>query len=265
MPEQLGAFAIQALIEPALPACSVTVLDEVGSTNQWLIDAQPSGTQDHFCLALQQRSARGRRGKGWESPLGNFYGSASLAIDASPSAVGPFSLAVACTVAETLEDAGVTGVRLKWPNDVQVDGRKIAGILLELPPVTPSLSHTHSTQRVVVGVGINVESMTADVGQPVASLREQLGDFTPSLATLAASLWSGLRAARTRFVAEGFAAFADSWHQRDALHGADVNVLQGATQWQGRVVGIAPDGSLRVERDGIETRVNAGEVSVRAA
>ncbi|MEM6986825.1 MAG: biotin--[acetyl-CoA-carboxylase] ligase, partial [Pseudomonadota bacterium] len=170
----LDPNALEAAIRAELPEVPVSVLESVGSTNQWLLDRSENENGDRFCLALEQTSGRGRRGKSWRSPVGNFYGSASLPLAADAAEMGPFSLAVATVVAEVLEQLGIANVRLKWPNDVCVADKKIAGILLEL-----SQHRTHHggrrQQRVVVGIGLNVVPVKDDVGQSVTSLQDCLG------------------------------------------------------------------------------------------
>lgn len=266
MPEQLGSFALQAVIQSALPDSCVTVLEQVGSTNQWLLDSQPSDRLDHFCLALTQSAGRGRRGKDWQSPVGHFYGSASLVVSLPPSALGPLSLAIACTVAEVLEGFGVAGIRLKWPNDIQIDGQKLAGILLELPPSAPNArSNTERVQRVVVGLGVNRVPLGESVGQSATSLTHALAGDAPPLDAMASCLWAAMRDCRSVFEDRGFAAFEAAWRERDCLSGQDVTVLQGETRWVGRADGVTSDGNLRVLTHDGSREVSAGEVSVRAA
>ncbi|MEM7379306.1 MAG: biotin--[acetyl-CoA-carboxylase] ligase [Pseudomonadota bacterium] len=255
------AAALQATLGAGLPDCEVTVLPEVGSTNQWLLDRAAHAVGDTFCLAMRQTAGRGRRGKGWVSPAGNFYGSASLTVRGEPAAIGPFSLAAATALAGVLSDLGVSPIGLKWPNDVQVDGCKLAGILLEL---SPHANPATGSQRVVVGIGLNVEPVEGDTGQRTTSVREAVPAAVLPLDALAYRIWTALRACRDRFEHRGFAGFQDDWAARDVLAGQPVTVLQGETRWHGTARGVNADGTLRVDSGDGERAVSAGEVSVRA-
>ncbi|MEM9601236.1 MAG: biotin--[acetyl-CoA-carboxylase] ligase [Pseudomonadota bacterium] len=255
------AAALQATLRAGLPDCAVTVLAEVGSTNQWLLDRAESAVGDAFCLALRQTAGRGRRGKDWLSPVGNFHGSASLTVRGEPAAIGPFSLAAATALAGVLEDLGVSPIGLKWPNDVQVDGRKIAGILLEL---SAHANPATGSQRVVVGIGLNVEPVESDTGQPTTSVRETVPTVVPPIDEIAYRIWTALRACRDRFERRGFPGFRDDWRARDVLAGLPVTVLQGEARWHGTARGVNADGTLRVDSGDGERAVSAGEVSVRA-
>lgn len=260
MPEQKVS---RAELERLLPGAEVHIFDTIGSTNQWLLERAERSFGDVFCLAHTQHLGRGRRGKGWQSPRGSFYGSAMLPMRGSAARIGPFSLAVASALAGVLEGFGVRGTGLKWPNDVQVDGKKIAGILLELSPHSLR-SGAELSHRLVIGIGLNLEPVAADVGQAATSLREVLRGEMPTLQTVAAGIWTALRRCRDQFEAHGFAPFQPFWAERDALVDRVVLVTQGDARWRGTVLGLNPDGSLRVKADGVEHAISAGEVTVRA-
>ncbi|NIQ54189.1 MAG: biotin--[acetyl-CoA-carboxylase] ligase, partial [Gammaproteobacteria bacterium] len=110
------------------------VLETVDSTNRYLLDAgAPAGSRLRACVAGAQTAGRGRRGRQWVSPPGaNLYLSVSRTFAGGTDPVRGLSLAVGVAVAEALEGLGVTGLALKWPNDIQLAGRKLGGILVEL-------------------------------------------------------------------------------------------------------------------------------------
>lgn len=145
----------------------VDILPEVDSTNEYLkrlaFGGARSGTA---CLAEWQTCGRGRRGREWVSPFGaNVYLSLLWRFSEGTAALGALSLAAAVAVKRALDELAAGGVELKWPNDVQWHGRKLAGILLELG------GEADGPCYVVAGVGINVampESRAADIGQPWA-------------------------------------------------------------------------------------------------
>ena len=171
-------------------------------------------------------------------------------------------MAVATVVAQALEELGVTNLRLKWPNDVFVADKKVAGILLELSQHRANQGG-RVKHRVVVGIGLNVVPVSDDVGQAVTSLQDCLGSAVPPLSSLAVRIWSALRQCRDEFDRSGFRGFQRAWDARDALCGKPITVSQGQTVWHGIAQGVGADGGLRVLSDGEVRRVNAGEVSVR--
>src|SRR5690606_30796939 len=119
-------------------------------------------------VAEEQTQGRGRRGRSWSSPPGkNLYCSLVLRPELPPARAAELTLVAAVALAETLRDAGVNA-EIKWPNDVQVGGKKIAGILTELS------ADTEKVHFVIVGIGVNLNC--------------DAGDFPPELRETATSL-----------------------------------------------------------------------------
>ncbi len=232
----------------------------VRSTNDVLMQKPFLGAPFHLCLAEQQTAGKGRRGRSWVSPFAaNLYLSVACEVEAAGEVIQGLSLALGVAVAEALEQLGVTGVGLKWPNDVLVDGRKVAGILVELQ------GSVGDRFRVVSGIGLNVW-MKPDQGQgidrPWTSLA--LVDQVPEGGRnqLAVMVIEKTVERLNRFFREGIPSVREAWAARDALEGRPVTVL--GRELQGTGAGIDSEGRLRVIRDdGGEEQVNAGEVSVR--
>lgn len=220
----------------------VEVVDAIDSTNAELL--RRSSTRIAL-LAGSQSAGRGRRGRAWTSPPGaNLY--LSLAWPAPPSPGLPLALGVA--TAEALADPRI---RVKWPNDLVADGRKLGGLLIEA-----------SGGRAVIGLGLNVRMPAGtSIDQPWTDLAT-LG-AAPSRNALAARVLDAWIAALLAFESEGLAAFGERWARRDALAGERVRVLDGAHVVHGIARGIAADGALRVDVDGTEARFHSAEVSVR--
>lgn len=234
----------------------IQVRETTGSTNDDAKALARSGAaHGALCLAGAQTSGRGRSGSSWYSPPGeNLYASIVLVPRASRAApVATFTLAVGIVVARTI-DARLDGApaRIKWPNDVHVRGRKIAGILVE------GTSRGASPGPLVVGVGINIA--TRAFPEPLGSIATSLalegsGDLDPS--SLAASLARGLVEAFDLHELHGLAPFLSELRDKDALLGARVRV-DGVI---GRADGIEPDGSLAIlGEDGVRHPVIAGHV-----
>lgn len=240
----LDARAIAAALAPAtrVRLRDVEVVGDIDSTNAELTRR---GVPGLALLAESQSAGRGRRGKAWESPPdANLYLSLSWKVG-NPAGL---SLAMGIACAEALRDARV---RVKWPNDLVADGRKLGGLLIEL-----------AGNVAVIGLGLNVRMppRTA-IDQPWIDLA-QLG-VAASRNDLAARLLDAMVAALVEFDARGFAAFEARWQALDALAGRDVRIASGEHVLHGLATGIASDGGLRVVIDGSERLFHSADVSVR--
>lgn len=236
---------------------SLDVRSEVGSTNQSLL-ARPVLANDYeVCLAERQTEGRGRRGRAWDSPFAqNLYLSIAFETDGAMEAVQGITLIAGVAVAEALESLGVTGVGLKWPNDVWLNEQKVAGILSELQGTV------QDRFRLVIGIGLNVYMTEAGVDQPWTSLAREQQAPVEGRNRIAAALVSHLVHWLQGVQGIQSQAFQKVWRDHDVLAGQPIHV-HGA-DLSGIAQGIDETGMLRIITDsGIEQRVNAGEVSVR--
>jgi BirA family biotin operon repressor/biotin-[acetyl-CoA-carboxylase] ligase len=240
------------------------ILLETGSTNTRLRDqalqGAPTGT---VCLAEMQTAGRGRHGRNWISPFaGNLYLSLLWRSPLGAAALGGLSLAAGVGVLRTLQDAGVSGAGLKWPNDLQVDQAKLAGVLVDV------IGESNGQCAVIVGVGLNVRmppTAGTSIDQPWTDLHRLLADALPSRNRLAASLIGHLFNVLETFEQQGMPAFRAEWARHDVLagHRVELKLAQGAVAGVAR--GIDADGALLIEvRPGAVRRFSSGEVSVRA-
>ena len=262
--ERLDVARIHAALAPAARATQVQVLSRTDSTNTQLLAADPA-CDPQVLFAESQTQGRGRRGRDWVSPFGaNLYCSIGWTFAAWPARLTALPLAMAVALARVVADAGLPEVGIKWPNDLQVGGRKLAGILIE------PRGEAGGACRVVVGIGLNVAMSAGQataVGQPWTSLAEALaasGQPLPSRNTLAAALVSELSAALGHFAAHGFTPFAAEWQRRDVLMGRPVRI-EATPALEGIARGVDSDGGLSVETASGWQVVHAGDVSVRAA
>ncbi len=262
--DPLSAEAIQSALPGSLKArfhC-LQVHSEIPSTQLHALAATPgSGTCAVF-LAERQTQGQGRQGRRWVSPAGcNLYLSVARRFDLPPAQLAGLSLVAGIAIAEALHAAGAGNVKLKWPNDVMVDGRKLGGILIQLRPLSSDAS------LVAIGIGINVRmpvEAAAQIDQPWCDLAAVLA-APPSRNVIAASVLSHLLPACEAFEAGGMAVFQGRWDALDALLGQRVRILDGAREVQGVAAGVTETGALRV-RDGEREQVfHGGEVSVRAS
>ncbi len=265
------AAAVDLLDRSAiLGAMSTALQSRIGALDvHWLIDSTNSELmrgQDRpdlaVCLAEVQSRGRGRRGREWQMPLG---GGLALSLrkrfDTSMSSLAGLSLVAGIALVRALEDCGYAGVGLKWPNDVQVDGRKLAGILVELGG--DALGPCHA----VIGIGINLRldrQLAQRIDQPWIDLGSLETTPLPSRNLLVARLLARLVEVLDRFAASGFSSFAEAFAQYDVLRGQPVRILIADRHRDGTAIGIDHNGALRVRGDDGEFSVDSGEVSVRS-
>jgi BirA family biotin operon repressor/biotin-[acetyl-CoA-carboxylase] ligase len=214
-----------------------------------------------FVFAEIQAAGRGRRGRSWVSPpASNLAFSCFKRFGQGYAALSGLSLAVGVTVARALEDCGVRGVGVKWPNDLVHHGAKLAGILIELGGEFLGPCHA------VVGIGINLhlpEEARAAIAQPVADLDECCARAPPRN-TLAALMIEHLCEALDVFAASGFAAFASDYARYDVLRGRTLRVDDPRGAFDGVAMGVDARGALRVRTSQGEKTVDSAEVTVRA-
>lgn len=264
--ERLDAARIAAALPPPVRALglSVAVETRIDSTNTRLLDTDPA--QDPQALfAESQTAGRGRRGRDWVSPFGsNLYLSLAWSFPAWPARLTTLPLAVAVALARALSTLGLDEAGIKWPNDLHIDGRKLAGVLIE------PRGEAGGPCRVVVGVGLNLQMQDAQattIGQPWSSLAEALasrGRAMPPREAVAVAVLGELALALRHFEDHGFAPFSAEWNRRDVLRDRAVRI-DGNAAAEGIARGIDGDGGLLVDTDAGRRVVHAGEVSVRAA
>lgn len=247
--------------EAARPyAEALEIVDALDSTNGLAIERIAKGDAHGYCCTAEvQRSGRGRRGRSWLSPFArNLYFSMVWQFHSGAAALEGLSLCVGVAIARALKRAQVAPIALKWPNDVLLDGRKLAGILLEMQGDPAGIC------QVVIGVGINVSMDGVDtgaIGQPWADLREfpLAQDRNRVLALVIDELVVALEEYRR----SGFASFREEWQGFDAFRGEEVMVQLGESAVFGVAEGVDEGGGLRVRTaTGLQT-FHGGEVSLR--
>lgn len=267
-----------AMLRTALdagPACgwTVDVVEETGSTNADLTQACRSAgwvegeDSAQVRVAYRQTAGRGRQGRPWQGQAGLTF-SVAMPLALPPARLSGLSLAVGLALAEALEDVDPAlgpRVGLKWPNDLQIDGRKLAGILIESVPARPGALWA------VIGIGLNLvrdARMEAALGRPLAGVAEALPGFDPAHhpTRILGAVLNRLAAMRAVFLAEGFAPMAARWSARDAFRDEPVRLLHDGTLLaEGLARGVDGDGHLLLETaDGLQ-RIASGEVSLRGA
>ncbi|MGM0577692.1 MAG: biotin--[acetyl-CoA-carboxylase] ligase [Myxococcota bacterium] len=240
-------------------------LDETASTNDVARDLAARGAPDGtVVLADRQVAGRGRRGRSWFSPgAGNVYLSYLHRSRLAPERLSGLTLDAATAVAGALEDLAEVRPVLKWPNDVLLGGRKVAGVLTELhTDVTPD-----GSVAVVVGVGLNVnleaEHLPAELREVATSLRIETGRAWDHVA-VAHLVGRRLGEKLHGYEVEG-APDLVGWRRRFGFGGAEARLGEGPDARAVRIEDVEPDGGLRVVDvdTGATESVRAGEVVVR--
>jgi BirA family biotin operon repressor/biotin-[acetyl-CoA-carboxylase] ligase len=251
--ELLGKLTTRAL------GRSLSLLAETGSTSDIAHRLGLEGAaHGHLVLAERQTSGRGRRGRSWISPSGvNLYFSLLLRPAIAPAHAAELTLVAAVGACEALRELGAKAF-IKWPNDLQIDGRKVCGILTEMS------SAGGQVQFVVLGVGLNVnleaEALPPEIRETATSLRLALGRELDRAEVLAKVL-SSLEAWLDRHAAEGFAPVRQRWTELSSTVGARVRVNFDGSKLEGEALGIDTDGALLLRDDAGKTqRVLAGDV-----
>ena len=257
-------------VEQALGSRAKTLLSElqieqhIDSTSAELLRRAEQGASPGIvCTAEQQSAGRGRRGRTWVSPFArNLYVSALWHFHTGAAALEGLSLAVGVAVARALHTCDVAPVQLKWPNDIQSNGAKLGGILLEMS------GDADGSCKVVVGIGINV-AMPQEAG---SGIDQQWTDVNSIASTtpvqrnaLLAALLDELLPLLADFEQRGFAAWRDEWQTLDAYADEAVVMSMGERDLAGTARGVDERGALRLETTTGIQLMYGGEISLRSA
>ena len=278
-------------LDPAL-ARRIAVLEiheSLPSTNERLMQA-PEALPDGrlaVCLAEHQSAGRGRNGKTWHSPAG---GGLLLSVGAAAPKPpdGSLALALGVAIAEALESFVSDRVKLKWPNDLMTQDRKLGGILVETTPGERTLGGRTlggrasrpprrrdafvprvlgAETRIVVGLGVNIrvsdeqrDRIASENGlEPVG-----LSDLNPSQApernALAAAMIAAIAGVLNAHPERGFDRWAKAWNQRDWLAGKPIEAKCGAEVHAGVAAGVDASGALLLKQPGGKRRILSAEI-----
>jgi BirA family biotin operon repressor/biotin-[acetyl-CoA-carboxylase] ligase len=209
-------------------------------------DGAPDGT---VVVARQQTQGRGRHGRDWFSPEGNLYASILLRPGLPPARLSELSFVVALAAADAV-DAVLPGwrARLKWPNDVLIEGEKVAGILVEIV----------EDNAAVIGIGLNIAHAPEAAPYPVTCLSDAGANTAPEAALT--HLLSALEHHLAHWTRHGFAHAREAWLARGPAPGEMIRVRIGTRTDTCRFAGLDADGALLLTEGGATRRVVAGDV-----
>jgi BirA family biotin operon repressor/biotin-[acetyl-CoA-carboxylase] ligase len=266
VPDSIGEAVLQPLLEPLGFGWPVYSSTELPSTNdeahRLAAEGAPHGA---LVIAETQSKGRGRRGRSWVTPPGTALALTLVLRPELPPARAPeLQLVAAVAVCEATRALGAPKAAIKWPNDVESGGRKLAGLLAELRTSGDRLEH------VALGLGLNVNLTEQDLPEELrgqaTSLRLERGAAVPRawvLFRLVERLghWLGVHES------EGFAPVRERWRELSSTLGRRVRIQQGVLPepagqgLQGEAVDLAEDGALLVRDDaGVVHPINAGDV-----
>jgi len=237
---------------------------EVDSTNRVAHDRALAGAGEGVVLAADwQSQGKGRLGRVWESPAGvNLYFSIILRPPVSPAVAPQITLLAGVAGANALVRATGLDSRIKWPNDIYIHGRKVAGILSEMK------AEGCRTHFIILGVGVNVNWQREDVppylGEVATSLRAEGGrEFSRAL--VAGEIFEELEREYALFLQEGFSVrLREEWNRLSWINRKWATVTMMEKKYEGEVLGLDADGALLLmDREGKIQRFLAGDVSLR--
>lgn len=236
----------------------------VDSTNAFLLEQARQGAQSGaVCMSEMQSSGRGRRGRQWCSPLGsNLYLSLLWRFVQGTMGLSGLNIASAVAVARAIKRLASAHeinapIALKWPNDIFMNGSKLAGILMEVS------GEASGPCAVVLGVGLNVhmdEKVASGIDQPWTDLHSVIPEVSRN--QLAGLMLSELLSMFASFETHGLAPFLEDWNQMDAFAGKEAELLLGDQKIAAQIKGITDNGALLAIVDGQERVFHSGEIRI---
>lgn len=261
-PDLLTPLELSSGLQTKRIGCLISSVRETESTNLLAFRlADNSAKEGTVVIAEAQTAGKGRLGRHWESPPGvNLYCSVILRPPMSPVRAPQLTFLSAVAVARAIEGVADLQPAIKWPNDILLNGRKVAGLLNEMS------AETDTIHCVVLGIGVNInmtrEQFPEDLRQPATSLFLEKGvpvnrvEFTRSLLTSLDQLYDD-------YLCHGFPAIREEWLSRSNVLGRRVRVSFGSRETEGIVTGVDNDGALLLDSGGgTSERVLAGDVTI---
>ncbi len=258
--EVLAASVLETRLKTRFVGRPCLVLDEVDSTNSEAMRLASEGAEEGLTvIAHRQTRGRGRLGRNWHTFADDGLAmSILLRPNLPPEHVSQLTLVAGVACHQALSNFA-PGIRLKWPNDLLHNGRKLAGILTEMR------AEPGHVQAVVIGIGVNVRAPAngwpADITQPATDLSSIAGKPVSRLET-ATRLLESLEAIYVDFLENGFAAVSEQWWQAHATSGKPVRVHDGGRYITGIADSLDADGALLLRTENGIERIIAGDLEI---
>lgn len=261
-PDILIPAEIAAGLSTRIIGSELVCFHETDSTNTVAFRlAEDGGAEGTVVIAESQKKGKGRLGRHWISPPGvNLYCSIILRPPILPLNASQLTFLSAVAVARAIAKTTTLAPCIKWPNDVLVNGRKVAGLLNEMS------AETEKVNFVILGIGVNInmarEDFPADLRHPASSLLLESGKPVSRTAFIR-SLLENLEELYELYLAEGYPPVREAWLSSCNMLGRRVRVTFHERETEGVATGIDEEGALLVQRDdGKVERVLAGDVSI---
>jgi BirA family biotin operon repressor/biotin-[acetyl-CoA-carboxylase] ligase len=257
----LDAHAISKQLDPQ--SVDVRILAKTTSTNDYLKELAPDNKKMIVCLAEMQTAGRGRLNRKWHSPFSkNIHLSLLYPFKKQVSELSGLSLVTVLAVCRAIEaTVNLTDdeLKVKWPNDILINGRKLSGILIEMRP------ESNGCCQAVIGIGVNVNMRSAlkeYIDQPWTSLFNVTHGYIDRN-ILCAAIIAALISNIDQFLLKGLSSFKEVWQKRDALMNVGISVLSNGKQTTGIGTGINPQGHLKIKiKDGNILTFSSGDTTV---
>ncbi|GAB4182069.1 MAG: biotin--[acetyl-CoA-carboxylase] ligase [Geothermobacteraceae bacterium] len=259
-PDLLSEEQLRSHLEGCGIGKRVVCFDQTDSTNIQALRLVEEGAEEGTVLvADSQQAGKGRLGRAWVSPPGvNLYTSVILRPDIPPWQAPQLTFVAAVALVRAIEQVCGLSARVKWPNDVLVDGAKVAGVLSEL------LADMDRVRAVILGIGLNVNMSRGQLPEtlryPATSLALASGRPSWSRLQLACALYRQIDELYRVYLGRGFEPIRLAWEASCDLVGRQVQVSSGEDLLVGRCAGIDQDGALLLSGGGATKRVLAGDV-----
>jgi BirA family biotin operon repressor/biotin-[acetyl-CoA-carboxylase] ligase len=259
--EKLSESKILTAAQASLQPLQIKIFEEMGSTNQEAFQLAKIGAPEETVIfAEKQTAGRGRLDRKWESPAyKNLYFSIILRPSISPELAPQLTLVAGLALYEALSSLGLKGLRLKWPNDVWIGSKKVAGILTEME------AEAGKVHFVVIGIGLNVNSTLEDFSKEVASLATSLLIETGkehSRSEIAGKILTSFFNGYRSYLKNGFSVVKPKWEKAAYMKGERVRVSETDRSFVGICEGLDEMGALLVKSDSQVERVITGDVGL---
>jgi len=241
---------------------NMEIFFETDSTNKHLMKRlQTEDIHRNIVLAEFQTAGKGRRGKQWVSPLASgICMSIGWHFDPRPEALTALSLAYGVIVVRAMKAMGYKSIKLKWPNDIVHNDRKLGGILIE------SRAETAGPCDVVIGMGLNIDLSKRVIGSIDQATVTDLATISSNQATrntIAGTLIEESLSGIEEVSNNGYSAFIDEWRSHDSLYGKQVNLILPNSSYIGKAKGVNNNGMLTMLINGKTKLFASGETTLR--
>ena len=247
------------VIKQAFPTLPVFIYESIGSTNEQAKQLLSTHSAPIAVFAEHQTQGKGRRGREWVSPFAqNLYLSFVWPITKGLNQIDGLSLVVGLAVSKAIKRLSGIDAQLKWPNDVLINGRKVAGILLELIGDPVELCH------VVIGIGVNLNMLDSfdSIDQEWTSMVKETGSVVDR-GLFAKILLEELDRCLEKQKIDGFGGMRSEWLEMHAWQGRNVKLIVANNSVCGKVVGVGDKGEIILLIEGEERKYLGGELSLR--